>query len=597
MFTQANHCGTRARRGAWIMMLTAGALFMNCAHALISVGPDAACQFHDIGSAVAAADQSPGPDVVAISTGTYTGVSTMFVSSADSLVIEGGYLNCSAGIPTGTSTLDASGAVNRGSLIAHFGAGRLSVRHLVLTNGDAGVGGGIDSEGSGELILSDVMLLTNNADYGGGMFLGGAQNPHKQVTLINTKFNSNGARGDGGGLYARYADITIASGGESYFLGNLAQGSFTNTGDGAGIYAANSNIVANTHGVFGFPFIGSNHAQRYGGGAYFTITDAGNYEFFLANDDSLQPLEVADNSAVEGGGVYMKAYSTNQQLFTFARFSNTIFRNNQALHGAAISMDSYGDQFSVATELRLHQSVIGDAIPPCASGLRCNSFEGNLSYNGYIIAATSGGPQGGGQVEFLRGSMIENHTVDSGGGLIFGGDTRLYIDGSLFADNELSGEIATVVSDNLRFANSTVAHNTIGADQLFTVAITPASLDILHSLLSQPNDPVNGYVVGTSIPATVQDVGAESVNIAGNNVQFLFDPFVDAANGDYHIRLTSSAVDRWVPTGDPNDPAPTLDLDGASRPYSFNSSSTPYDFGAYEAGATIDAIFVNGFDS
>ena len=597
MFTQANDGGTRGSslRGACLLVLVAGALFMNCAQALISVGPDAACQFHDIGAAVTAADQSPGPDVVAISTGTYTGVSTMIISSADSLVIEGGYLNCSAGIPTATSTLDASGASNHGSLIVHIGAGRLSVRHLVLTNGDASVGGGIDSEGSGELVLSDVMLLTNNADYGGGMFVGGSI-PHKQVTLINTKFNSNNARGSGGGLYALYADVTIVSGGESYFLGNFAQGSITNTGDGAGIYAINSNIVANTHGVFGFPFIGSNHAQRYGGGAFFSITEPGNYEFLLANDASLQPLEVADNSAEEGGGVYMKAYSLNQPLNTLARFSNTIFRNNQALHGAAISMDAYGDQAPVFTDLRLHQSVIGDAIPPCASGLRCNSFEGNLSYNGYIIAATSGGAQGGGQVEFLRGSMIENHTVDSGGGLIFGGDTRLNIDGSLFADNELSGEIATVVSDNLRFANSTVAHNTIGADQLFTVAITPASLDILHSLLSQPNDPVNGYVVGTSIPATVQDVGAESVNIAGNNVQFLFDPFVDAVNGDYHIRLTSSAVDRWVPTGDPNDPAPTLDLDGAARPYSSNGSSTPYDFGAYEAGATADAIFINGFD-
>jgi hypothetical protein len=597
MFTQANDSSTRSRsrRGALLMVLMAGALFVNCAHALISVGPDAACQFHDIGSAVAAADQTPGPDVVAISTGTYTGVSTMIISSADSLVIEGGYLNCSAGIPTGTSTLDASGASNRGSLIVHIGAGRLSVRHLVLTNGDAGAGGGIDSEGSGELILSDVMLLTNNADYGGGMFVAGAI-PHKQVTLINTKFNSNTARGNGGGLFALYADVTIISGGESYFLGNFAQGSITNTGDGAGIYALNSNIVANTHGVFGFPFIGSNHAQRHGGGVFFSVTEPGNYEFLLANDDAVRPLEVADNSADEGGGVYMKAYSQNQPLNTFARFSNTIFRNNQALHGAAISMDAYGDQAPVFTDLRLHQSVAGDAIPPCASGLRCNSFEGNLSYNGYIIAATSGGPQGGGQVEFLRGSMIANHTVDSGGGLIFGGDTRLNIDGSLFADNELSGEIATVVSDNLRFANSTVAHNTIGADQLFTVAITPASLDILHSLLSQPNDPVNGYVVGSSIPATVRDVGAENVNISGNNVQFLSDPFVDAAGGDYHIRLTSSAVDRWVPTGDPNDPAPTLDLDGASRPYSFNSSSTPYDFGAYEAGATVDAIFINGFD-
>jgi hypothetical protein len=79
-------------------------------------------------------------------------------------------------------------------------------------------------------------------------------------------------------------------------------------------------------------------------------------------------------------------------------------------------------------------------------------------------------------------------------------------------------------------------------------------------------------------------------------VQYLSDPYVDAANGDFHIRLTSSAVDRWGPNGDPNDAPPTIDLDGAARPYQFNSPTEPYDFGAYEAGATVDAIFRDGFD-
>jgi hypothetical protein len=136
----------------------------------ITVGPDSDpnCQFHDVTSAVIAADQSPGLDLVQISAGTYTRVSTMTVTSSDDLIVEGGYADCSAGVSSGNSTLDASNAVIHGSLFTHTGAGKLTLRHLVLENGDAAAGGGIYSDGSGALVLADVMLYSNYADYGGG---------------------------------------------------------------------------------------------------------------------------------------------------------------------------------------------------------------------------------------------------------------------------------------------------------------------------------------------------------------------------------------------------------------------------------------------
>lgn len=577
--------------------LLIGALFGATSAAAITVGPDSDpnCQFHDVTSAVISADQTPGVDLVQISAGTYTRVSTMTVTSADDLIVEGGYADCSAGVSTGNSTLDAASAVIHGSLFTHTGQGKLTLRHLVLENGDATAGGGVYSDGSGALVLADVMLYSNYADYGGGIFVSGPQNPRKEVTLIGALFNSNVARADGGGLYAQFADITIDRTLASYFLGNLASGSIGN-GDGGGAFLLNSNFRAHTHGAAGFPFIGSNLAHRFGGGLYFGTNAQQNYDLYLENDRANQPLEIADNAGVAGGGVYLDAESSGQ-INVFAHFRNTIWRHNQANYGAVVNVESVaaGD-FGVSTIVHFEQTNAGDATPPCPAGVRCNLFVDNLANSGYLISASGGGPNGGASIYIVRGTMLDNVTVAGGGGLVFCGTCLLSIDSSLFARNTVSGDLFGVVDGNLRFANSTAASNTLGADHMFTAILVPSTLEILHSLLTQPDDPVDGYSVGTGIAPIVRDVGVQGVGLGGTNVQNLSDPYVDAADGDFHIRLTSSAVDRWGPNGDPDDTAPTQDLDGAARPYEFNSPSEPYDFGAYEAGAVVDAIFIDGFD-
>jgi hypothetical protein len=598
MFTQAirGAATRRLRAPAWIGLGIAGALCFSDARA-ITVGPDSDpnCQFHDVTSAVIAADQSPGLDLVQVSVGTYTGVSTMTIASGDDLIVEGGYANCSAGISSGNSTLDASGAVIHGSLFTHVGSGRLTLRHLVLTHGDAVAGGGVDSEGSGALVLSDVMLLSNTADYGGGLFVVGPTSPHKQVTLIGATFNSNVARNDGGGLYALFADVTFDSALASYFLGNFANGTGSH-GDGGGAYLLNSNLHARTHGVPGFPFIGSNIAHGFGGGIYFGATSSQNYELYLENDSATDPLWIDENAAVAGGGVYLDA-SSSSQINTFAHFRNTIWTGNTASYGAVLHSESNGSgSFGVTTFIHFEQTVSGDDVVPCALGLACNRLEGNLAYQGYIVSAFSGGPGGAAYIDFRRGRMIANDTVSGGGGLIFCSNCQLDADSSLFARNTLSGDLLGVVDGDLRFANGTAANNTVGAGQLFTAVLVPSTVEILHSLLTQENGVSNGYLVGTGIPVTVRDVGVQNVVLTGTNVQNLFDPYVDAAHGDFHILLTSSAVDRWAPSGDPSDPAPTIDLDGGARPYVFNSQNEPYDFGAYEAGTVIDRIFASGFD-
>ena len=592
MFTQSD----RAPRAHWIGL---AALFFAAQSQAITVGPDSDpnCQFHDVTSAVIAADQAPGLDLVQISAGTYTGVSSMTIASGDDIIVEGGFADCNAGISTGTSTLDATGAVIPGSLFAHAGVGKLTLLHLVLQNSSTVAGGGVYSDGTGALVLSDVRLQSNFADFGGGIFAIGAPGSHKQITMTGTQFNSNIARGDGGGIYAVFADITIGSGRPSYFLGNFANGmASSGHGDGAGAYLLNSNLNVHAHGVAGSPFIGENRAARFGGGIYFGTDQPNAYQLYLENDSANQPLEISYNSGIAGGGIYFDADSSDQ-IDVFAHFRNTIWRENHATYGAAVHVESLGTgPFSVATSIHFEQTSAGDGTPPCPYGMRCNLLESNLAQSGYIVSASSGGPGGSTAIYFNRGSMIDNHTIDGGGGLIFCGTCVLEADSSLFARNSLSGDVLGVVAGALRVRNSTIAHNTLGAEQLFTVALVPSTVEIAHSLLTQPNDPVAAYLVGAGIPVDSHDNGVESVALTGTNVQNLFDPYVDANGGDFHIRTTSSAVDRWAASGNPNDPAPTVDLDGAVRPYVFNSPAEPYDFGAYEAGSEPDTIFRDGFD-
>jgi hypothetical protein len=568
---------------------TIGILSCSSAQAMITVGnlSDTACQFHSIGAAVQAAGQSPGFDLIAVSGGPWTAQTTITDHDADGLTIEGGFANCSAGISTGRSTIDGSGAAPAGPLIVHSGNGSLTLLHLILQNGQ----GGVQSVVAGPLTLSDVLVYSNHADYGGGLFVSGNDIFRMHLTLIGTSINSNSATANGGGLYLSNVDASISGG--SNILANMAQGS--STSDGGGIYAIDSNITMRDHSVFPYPNIGNNYAQRNGGGVYYSTSHAGAYEMLLWNDRANAPIIVSENAAQsQGGAFYLSSIASGQQVYSFLGLENARIDNNESYEGAAIYAFSSGSTFAVGTQIQMAQSVPGNSIPPCAAGVECNTLDGNHAFGGSVVQLSGAGDSGSTAFAMYRGRMRDNR-----GGALVGGNAYINIESSLITGNEIDGggDLMFNISNTLRIANSTIAYNTIAGSELFTVILPPASLEILHSLLVQSTaGATQGYLLGAGVPATVRDIGALNVGISGTNVQFLTDPFVDSAGGNFHILGTSSAVDRWGDSGDPNDPPPTIDLDGALRPHLRNSPTTPYDFGAYEADAIIDPIFINGFD-
>lgn len=560
------------------------------AQAMLTVGvaSDSTCDYHDIGAAVQAAGQASGPELIAVSGGPWTAQTTITDHDADGLTIEGGFANCSASVSSGRTTLDGQGAP-AAALIVHSGSGSLTLLHLILQNSN---GGGVQAVLAGPLTLSDVLVYSNHASYGAGLFTSGNSFFRQQVKLIKTSINSNTATVNGGGIYASDTDFAISGG--SNIVGNIAQGP-GGISDGGGIYSIDSNILVNDHSISFNAFIGNNYAQRNGGGVYYSVAHAGNYEILLWNDLPNQPLLVADNTALNNGGAfYFSTIGSNEQIFSFGGFENTNFQRNEAYGGAVIYAFSSGSgTHNVSTAIQLAQSSAGGSIPPCSVGLECNAIDDNHAVSGSIIDLEPAGSMGFIGFALSRGRMRGNR-ADA----LIGGDAYIAIDSSLFASNEV-GELAFNISNDLNIGNSTFANNTVTGNHMFTVALPPASLEIRHSLFVQPTDNAvpHAYSLGVGVPVTVRDIGTQNVTFdSGTNVQNLSDPFVNAANGDFHIKLTSSAVDRWGSANDPNDPPPIADLDGALRPYIKNSPSTPYDFGAYEAGAVVDVIFANGFN-
>lgn len=563
--------------------------------ALFVVGPDdqSGCTHHVIESAVLAAQQSPGPDIVQITAGHWP-AQRLLVVDAGNLNIEGGYESCSHLVRTGVSTLSGEGASPAGPVIQHGGSAALTLRNLVLTRGNAIWGGGLHSEGPGTLTLSNVNLIDNQAQMGGGMAAVSTANLGKLVYLYSVGFNGNTASASGGGLFVRDADVLIAGNAANYFLGNRALGTGAGQGGGA-IYAQDSWLQIDSVAPVGAAFMDSNFTARDGGGIHFTTSRQGGFVLFVANRDGNWPLELADNAAEgEGGALYVNAYNLTQSTGAFAYLSNTVLRSNDASIAAAVRVIATGDAQPVEASVVLRQTYPGDPIPPCAGFLKCNLVTGNFTHVGSTFDVSSFGPGGRANLAMRRGHVYDNHSD----GALFSATGSLDIDSVVIGSNSaLGSSLFTSVGNSLSVRNSTIANNTIGAGEVMLAALPPASLSLFNTLIFQPSKQV--YTVGGGVPVALRHLMVGNMtglpDPAGNDIQFTADPsFVNPSQQDFRPTAGSQATNRWTPG--PGDEPPTIDVDGALRPWADHVSPTPYDFGAYEQGSVVDHLFVNGFD-
>jgi predicted outer membrane repeat protein len=212
-------------------------------------------------------DAATSGDTIWVHGTTWTGSLATVNVSNKTLYIFGG-LDPSCSFTDGSqTTLDATGSTDS-VLEINLTAGQLvQLHHFDLTGGsaDADYGGGLEIDGDGTVELYDTQVFGNDSTRGGGVHMDDAGS-----TLVLddvSRIHSNTADDHGGGIYCENGSITLTGGSDiGVNGGNIADDDGDGTGNGGGAYLDACTLTLNGQdGTF---------------------------------------IDVIDNQAVNGGGVY-----------------------------------------------------------------------------------------------------------------------------------------------------------------------------------------------------------------------------------------------------------------------------------------------------
>lgn len=567
------------------------------------VGPSQ-CTHGTLQAAIAAAAASPGLDIIRVTRGTYP-AQRLTVEDADDLAIEGGFLECATPVRVDHSVLDGQGATPAGPVIRHLGSGHLTLADLHLRNGAAfGAGptsipggGGVSSTGAGGLTVYRSLIYGNRARAGGGLYASIGPGQIKNVTLAGVGFAGNQAEYSGGGLYVRRADVAITGEDISYFSGNHADGAGVDDGGGA-IYAMDSMVTIDGKPPTNMPFMDGNWALSKGGAIHLTVTEPGWFALYARNRPGGDPLAFANNTAIQGGALYLQAVAVGGGGSAVATLDNAVVSGNRAREGSAFYVRAAGSaaDFNSAT-LGLASSLSGWSAPACPASQRCNRVDGNVGEAGPTILLERDGSRARASFFMTRGHLVDNIAGAGGGGLVSAGG-GVQIDNSVIAGNDAGNRalFESAGGHEIRLENSTIAGNTRVAPAAFRLTSFADSLRLHNSIVFQPGTPLLHAPAGS--PRNLRNLlvgdGHGVADMVPLNVQLTSDPlFENPGQGNFRPRLGSQAINRWSPGGGVD--VPTIDLLGAARPAPPNAP-TPYDFGAYEYGAVVDPIFKSSFE-
>ncbi len=466
-------------------------------------------------------------------------------------------------------------------------------------------GGGIYVEGSifQDLANNPVVTLRNlsvTANSTGSNYTGGASGDgggissiFSTVTIVNSTISSNqtghGAPqkpgGSGGGIYNWHTPLTLVN---SHITGNttgdggdgVSSGGGGAAGNGGGIYNNGDHLVTLIDTTVSLNQAG---AGGYGGGT--GGAGAGIYNYF----DSIMTIthsEITGNtSGYGGGGTLIGMYGQGAGIFNYSALT---------IEGSSVkgntSVGNAGGIFSSTGELKLTHSDISFNIAALNGGglylgscpnnpltVEGNTIQGNKANTGNL-----GDGAGGVFIDRCDVTLTNNIITDNHIGMVSGSSPYLYGAGIYVEYADLTSKHNTIArntggngagihlthshvyADGRLFSTAMVT-NTIIVDQVIGIYVNTTSSATLNAVLWGSGEWANGANwggAGTVTPGAIQIIGNPG--------------FVGPDTGDYHIGLTSAAIDQGVDTD------VLTDMDGEVR--SFGSHP---DLGADELAVTL----------
>lgn len=541
------------------------ALALGCAAALMAPpaaaaifrvgGASSGCTHATLQAAIAAAEQSPGRDVIRMTRSLNYLQQAVSITTSQELEITGGYLNCESINNDGLNTvINGSGGAQEPVFRVTGNTGSiLTLRYLTITGGDedgAGSGGGIFWRGNGLLAVEDIDIINNIGGYGGGIAAIGTGTSALLVVGPRTFVRLNTARLNGGGLYLESMETEISSP-NTWITGNEAtgvpDGGGISGGFGGGLHARSADHDSVTFiGSPGFGSAGviSGNRARFGGGVGVEggeNTDQ-SADIRLFSTNAANPTRIEDNDAsVAGGGIHADVHiSLTDSASADVYIYNANISDNRAPDGAAIFLGSDDDGIArdLGSSLVFNSPTITFAPPLPAGGANCpmngacGGITGNVApANGRVIGSEED------NYVYLNRALLAGN---AGSELVRG--RRVHLGESVVAGNIVSGLL--VHADLLGVHGSTIAGNVVGATHVLSSGeFLNFSSSVNSSIVWQPG---NSSIVSTG-NTTFSDIlsndigsfgGSSGARLSASNPRF-----VDPARGDYSLRAASPAVD------------------------------------------------------
>jgi uncharacterized repeat protein (TIGR01451 family) len=504
-----------------------------------------------------AVDAAAPGDEIRVAAGTYTGVNNygglaQVVYINKTVTIRGGYITTNWTTPypiTQSTTLDAQG---QGRVLYITGNISPTIEGLRITGGDAAglggspwvsgdVGGGVYAR-IATATISNNQVFSNTADSGGG----GLYLLDSEATLGSNTFTANtaGWRG-GGGLYLESSTAILDS--------NTVISNTADSGGGLLLYYSPATLSGN--------MIRSNVAEVHGGGLALDHSDA------VLNGNT-----ISDNTAGQcGGGLYLGG---GKALLS----ANIVASNTAGLDGGGLCL-SYGDAVLSGNTV-ITNTTDGDGGGFYLEFISTAMLSGNtVAFN---TARWGGGLYLDNSDATLSGDVVISNTARQGGGLYLGNAT---LTNTVIANNQASFRgNGLYIEGQARLLHTTIAHNRGGHGS--GVYVTDDGLS--HNTVALTNTILVSHSVGIMVTAgntaTLEatlwgdgawandtDWGGTGTVVTGTRNYWDDPAFVNPNARDYHIGLTSAAIDKGV------DAHVDDDIDSDPRPMGHS-----YDLGADE---------------